>query len=153
MCKNPSESELVTLKAMHKMLRTYRLIRGDSFNETKCKNMYKRIKDRSSLLLHNSNITNLRPLVFFPHLKKLTLDNNNITDLTPLSKLVNLETLKFGENPIENIETLKYLKKLKSLSLFSSKLKDITYLKYNTTLIKIPSEINIRTDGTPDFFE
>ena len=88
-----------------------------------------RMVGADSLDLSGSSVVNLRPIVKFKKLIKLTLDNTKVHDLTPLSELRTLEEIHANSSAITNVEPLVHLKSLKELHFNSTNIGSVEPLK------------------------
>lgn len=82
----------------------------------------------TSLIAHESAITNLTGLEFAANLQKLELRGNQISDISPLAGLINIEWLELFENQISDISALSDLTRLEYLWLYRNEISDISPL-------------------------
>lgn len=82
-----------------------------------------------SLDLSGSSVVNLRPIVKFKKLVKLSFDDTKIHDISPLSESRTLEILYGNSSAITNLGPLVHLKSLNELHLNSTNIASIAPLK------------------------
>jgi internalin A len=84
LCKNPTTSQIVTLKAMANKVNKYREEKNKIYYEDK--NFCEVLNKKFSILtyLPSANIVDISVLKYFPDTPTLNLWNNKITDITPL---------------------------------------------------------------------
>ncbi len=88
-----------------------------------------------SLDLSGSSVVNLRPVVKFKKLIKLTLDNTKVHDLAPLSELRTLEEIHANSSAVTNVEPLVHLRSLKELHFNGTNIGSVAPLKRLENLI------------------
>lgn len=82
-----------------------------------------------SIVLAESDLTDISFLATFPNLIELNLSLNKINDISPLKNLSKLESLTLWGNDIEDISVIESLKKLLHLDLSMNKIIDISPLR------------------------
>lgn len=98
------------------------------------------------LSLGSNKIDDVSPIGNMIHLKKLYLGHNMIMDISPLGNLLNLESLSLRGNEIVDLTPLVNLTKLKSLSLEQNEIKDISVLSRLVNLTHLYISENDITD-------
>ncbi len=134
MCKNPTSSQIVTLKAMANKVNKYRKDEDKVYHGDK--NFCQTLNTEFSILtyLPNANISDLSILKYFPDTPTLNLRNNNITDITPLKYLTKLTKLNLSSNKVsKGVESLESLP-LKELSIDINDNIDLKYIGNIKTL-------------------
>lgn len=82
----------------------------------------------TTLRLFPSNITNLRPLAYFPNVRELIASTLEIIDFTPIAQLQDLKSLYLAKTSLSDLEFLRQLQELKQLSISNTKVTDISVL-------------------------
>ena len=128
-CKNPTPSQIVTLKAMLKIVNDYKI------NQPKIKfnnpHICEILNEGFVVVpyLQNLNITDISILKYFPNTPTLNLWNNKITDITPLKYLIKLTKLNLGANTnLKSLECIDQFPNLKKLRIARSPIIDLTPL-------------------------
>ena len=87
------------------------------------------IENVKTLLIENSDITDLSPLTKLQNLEELFVGGNPIYDLSPIEKMTNLETLWIWGTNITDFEPLRKLKKLSWLDVSSTSITNLDSIK------------------------
>ena len=140
MCNDPSPSQKITLEAIAKS----NLIQID---KDMCININRRfiIIEIGHLKAFDNNITDLTPLLFFPHLTSLYLSRNNIKDISILKHLTKLKELDLSNNPVSDLSALKDLKFLKQLNIYNTNVTNLSPLNSIKTLKSLSYSNHKRT--------
>ncbi len=92
---------------------------------------------RKTLLLYESNLTNLSGVKDLKHLENLSCSYNRITDIQGLKNLTNLKILKLSDNRIKSIKVLKNLINLEYIRFDFNDLYDLQGLENLTKLNRV----------------
>ncbi|MCP4970703.1 MAG: leucine-rich repeat domain-containing protein [Arcobacter sp.] len=138
MCKNPTPSQIITLKAMLK------IVNNDKLNKPKIEFHNPKIceiLDKEFVVipyLQDSNISDISLLKYFPKTSTLDLWNNKITDITPLKYLTNLTKLNLGSNDVsKGVESLENLPLKELRIVFENDSVDLTPIGKIETLVNL----------------
>ena len=99
--------------------------------------------------LHGNQINDVGPLANLTELTTLLLDGNNITDISPLVNLTQLTTLVLSRNNITDISQLANLTQLTTLVLDDNNITDISPLANLTNLERLELQTNQIADHSP----
>ncbi|MEX2593262.1 MAG: leucine-rich repeat domain-containing protein [Anditalea sp.] len=77
------------------------------------------------VVIENSGIESLEPLLAFINLKDLDVHNAPLSDLSPVSQLELLQNLRISQAPIKELEPLSSLKELKTLNIANTGIDDL----------------------------
>ena len=103
----------------------------------------------TTLRLFPSNITDLRPLAYFPNVRELIASTLEIIDFTPIAQLQNLKSLYLAKTPLSDLGFLRKLQELKQLSIGNTKVTDISVLAELPLLQELSLENLTIEDLTP----
>ncbi|CAA9328784.1 internalin, putative, partial [uncultured Microcoleus sp.] len=91
---------------------------------TECDVANQKLSGFTALSLHNTEISDIKPLASLTNLTSLTLFNTEISDIKPLASLTNLTSLSLHNNQISDLKPLASLTNLTSLSLHNNQISD-----------------------------
>lgn len=99
-------------------------------------------KNLKTLIVANTEISDISPVACLQNLECLSLALNEIENIDPVRELTGLKRLYLGHNKIVNIEPIKDLVNLEYVSLRGNEIIDITPLAKLNKIIKLSLEQN-----------
>jgi internalin A len=135
LCQNKLSVSIETRKTINLLLK--------EIGTNNCQVADSKLREVTSLNLHDSQISDLKPLAFLTNLTALDLKGNQISDIKPLANLIRLDILDLDDNQINDVKPLANLIKLKTLELKNNQISDVKPLSSlsNLTLLNLSKNL------------